>query len=154
MAVEVLGQTEVNGHGDSMDAFRQAHEANSRALINLLEHRAKNAPLPAYDPKHPDNSWPVMVYHPAKGELTVGKNLKGVEDPAARQRITRENKAKYDAAIADGYRDEPYLKPQIAVLDPASEKKALLDRNQELEGKIAVLTDQFAKLMARIDAVK
>ena len=151
MSVEVIGiPGESNGYGDSMDAFRGAHENTSRIILNLAAGRKKNAPAPIYDPSHPDNQWPVMVYHSANGEKVIGTSLAGLVG-AARTQAERENKAALAQAIRDGYRQEPYQKPQIAVLDPAAEKQALADRNKELEGKIVAQQDLLAKLQASVE---
>lgn len=137
MAVEVLGVPgESNGYGDSMDAFRDAHRNNSRIILNLAQGRKKNAPAQDYDPDHPANQWPLMVYHPAKGEKTVS------------------SAAELKQAKADGYRNEPYLKPQIALLDPAAEKAALVAKNQELEGKLVATQDLLAKFGERLAAIE
>jgi hypothetical protein len=156
MGVEVLGvANEGNGHGDTMDSFRQAEISNSKVLLNLAAGRKKNAAHPVYDPDHSDNAWPKMMFHPGLGERTVGVTLVGVKDEDERAAIEKSNKKAVDQAKAEGYRDMPYPKVQIAVLDPAAEKKAMLDKNIELEGKLAVLTDQMNKLLAgQADAKK
>lgn len=144
----------MDGLGDAHAAFVEAHESNSKQLLNLAEGRKKNEPRPVYDPSHPDNLWPLMVHHAAKGELTIGKTLKGVTSPSERAQITKANeKAKADA-LASGYRLEPYIKPQVAVLNPEAEKAALLRRNQELEGQINTLTDEFSKIRTMLEAQK
>jgi uncharacterized protein YPO0396 len=49
---------------------------------------------------------------------------------------------------------EPYLKPQVAVLDPAVEKKAMLEKNQELEGKLVAANDTLSKVLERLAALE
>jgi hypothetical protein len=124
-------------------------------LLNVAEGKKKNTPRPIYNPEHPDNAWPVMVYSadPVKPELIVGKSLVGVTDPRQRKQIESDNEAEYKKAIAAGYRDEPYAKPQIAVLDPAQEKLELKRKNDELQAQINALADQFAKLSAKPEPV-
>ncbi len=154
MGVEVLGvPNEGNGYGDTMDAFRDAHLANSRVLLNLANGRKKNAATPPYDPAHADNRWPTMVYSATFGEKTIGVSLVGLKD-SVRAEALKANEAALADAIAAGYRRKPYEKPQVAVLDPAAEKKALLDKNQELEGKIVAQGDSFAKLQAQFEDLK
>jgi hypothetical protein len=154
MAVETIGMGgEINGYGDAMDAFRSSHEQNSRALINLAAGRKKNAVIPPFDPQHPDNQWPVMVYHAEKGELTVGKNLLGLVG-IVRQDAEKTNKAELNAALKAGYRTEPYKKPQVVVLDPAVEKAAILAKQNELQGIIVAQNDVNQKLMARLEALE
>ena len=161
MAVEVLGVPgEVNGYGDSMDAFRSAHETNSRILVNLIlmdadkaagiqTKRKKNDPAVAYDPNHPDNQWPVMYYHAEKGEKVFGSSLVGLRGDA-RRRTEADNKAALATAQKEGWRAEPYLKPQIAVLDPAVEKAAMVAKNQQLEGQLVQANDTLRKLEERL----
>ena len=158
MGVEVLGAGggEVNGHGDSFEAFVQANESNARMLLNVAEGKKKSTPRPAYNPDHEDNAWPVMVYStdPAKPEMTVGKSLVGITDPRERKQIEEDNKVAYKKAVSAGYRDEPYAKPQIAVLDPAAEKIELKRKNDELQAQINALADQMAKLTAQPPATQ
>jgi hypothetical protein len=149
MGVEVLGvANEGNGHGDTMDSFRQAEIANSRILINLANGRKKNAPTPAYDPDHPDNASPKMMFHPGLGERIVGVSLVGLTDEDERTARERSNQKAVAQAKADGYREAPYPKVQIALLDPAAEKKALQDKLTEQSGQITALSEQVNKLLA------
>lgn len=155
MSVQAFGeQFDGNGFDKSWEAHVTSHVQNSNALLNLAEGKKMSTLRPFYDPSHPDNQWPLMLHHPAKGELAVGTNLKGVSEPLTRQRIQRENEAAVKGALAGGYRREPYLKPQVAVMDPAAEKQALLRRNQELEGQLATTNDMLQKLSARLDAME
>jgi len=133
-----------------MDAFRNAHRDNSRIILNLAAGRKKNDPTPAYDPKHPDNAWPKMVYHPEKGEKTIGTNLLGLP-PAVKVQTAKENAAALAQSVKDGWRSEPYVKPQIAVLDPALEKAALKATNDALQGQIVAQADELAKLRAAVE---
>lgn len=149
MGVEVLGvANEGNGHGDTMDSFRTAEISNSKVLLNLAAGRKKNAPHPHYDPAHDDNAWPKMMFHPGLGERTVGVSLVGITDEDARADKEKSNQKAVAQAKADGYRDEPYPKVQIALLDPAAEKKALQDKITEQDGKLVALSDMVSKLLA------
>lgn len=151
MAVEVIGVPgESNGYGDSMDAFRNAHRDNSRIILNLAQGRKKNDPAPEYNPSHPDNAWPTMVYHPEKGEKTIGLSLAGLSG-SARRETENANKAALAQSAKDGYRSEPYQKPQIALLDPAAEKLALKQKNDELEGKLVAQADELSKLRQLVE---
>lgn len=152
--VEILGNGgEINGYGDSMEAFRNAERLNANALLNHMERKPKNAFRPEYDPRHPDNQWPVMLYHPEHGEKVIGINLKGLSG-LMREDAEKRNKQAMKDTLAAGYRTEQYMKPRVVMLDPAAEKEALIARNKELEGKIVVLTDMFSKLMTRLDSVE
>lgn len=145
-------QMGADGLGESLAAHVESHESNTKQLLNLADGKKKTDPRPFYNPDHPDNAWPVMVHHPAKGELTIGRTLKGVTNAAERAQITKLNdKAKVDA-LASGYRVEPWAKPQIAVLDPATEKAAMLKQNEDLRGQLAVLQDAVSKLVASQEA--
>lgn len=153
MSVQSYGQTnDGRGHEKSMAAFKRSHEENTNALLNLAEGKSEEEPRPAYDPNHTDNHWPIMVHHAAKGELVVGKSLRGIKDPAERRQVTDTNKAAKKAALDGGYRCEPYLKPQIAVMDPAAEKAAMKAENAELRGQINALNDMMARVLAGIEA--
>ena len=94
-----------------------------------------------------------MVYHPEKGELVVGVNLKDLTGNLRKEKEAG-NKAALSIAFKSGYRAEPYLKPQIAVYDAATEKAALQARNRELEGHIVSQGDLLAKLVARLEAIE
>src|ERR1700721_194422 len=161
MGVEVIGvgQGEIDGYGDNMEAFRTEHHKTSQIVENLRLGRKKNAFPAPYDPNHPDNQWPVMVYHPAKGELVVGKSLVGISDgpgerngPRARGEAL--NKQELDAALKAGYRREPFVKPQVVVLDAATEKAALVAKNNELQGQVVAQSDLIAKMNARLEALE
>lgn len=153
MAVQTFGQAfEVDGHAKSLVQFRSAHNINSNGILNAAEKRNPDDPRPPYDPAHPDNQYPSMLHHPQLGELTVGRSMVGVTDLRERARITKDNDAAWDAALAKGYREEPYAKPQLVVLDPLVEKAELLRKNQELQGQIVSQEDRLRKLEARLDA--
>lgn len=148
MAVTSYGQTnDGRGHQKSHAAFKKAHEENTTALLNLADGLPEDAARPPYDPTHVDNQWPVMLHHATYGELTVGQTLKGKTEPAIRRQIMEDNHAAKKAALKQGYRSEPYLKPQIVVLDPAVEKAALIRERDDMKGQINALHDMLAKLM-------
>lgn len=155
MGVQAYGeQMDGQGHERSMAAFVESHESNSKALINLANGRKQNAPTPPYDPTHPDNKWPMMVHHPAKGEKPIGTNLKGVTDVSQRVAITKANEADLKEHLATGWRKDPYVKPQITVLDAATEKAALVERNRQLEGGLVAANDLIVKMEARLAALE
>ncbi len=150
MSVEVLGvANEIDGHGDSMEAFRSANDQNANHLLNVTEGKKKNTPRPLYNPNHPDNQWPKMRYHAEKGQLTIGKSTKGVDDARQKAQIVKDNEAALKAAEAEGWRSEPYQKPQIAVLDPAVEKVRQQQEMTELRGQLVAMQDMVAKLLAK-----
>lgn len=150
MGVEQLGvPNEGRGYEDSIEAFKMSHEQNSRQILNIAEGRKKTDPRPAYDPNHPDNRWPLQV-HRADGTKDVGVTLLGVTIPSERHRITEENQQALKQAIADGYRREPFIKPQVAVLHPDAEKAALKATNENLQAQLNALADQNARIMEAI----
>lgn len=90
----------------------------------------KDDPRPAYQ----FQPWPTMVYH-ADGRF----------EPAR-------NKEELAAWITKGFRREPYPKIQIEVLDPATEKKALKDENNQLRAQMARQADLMEKMIKRMEA--
>lgn len=146
MAVEQLGVIDDGlGFEKSHEAFRESHETNTRHLLNIAEGKKQTAPRAPFDPDHADAQWPVMVYHAAGKEKVIGASTAGL-DPRSAKNATDDNKAAMALALKDGFRKEPYLKPQIAVLDPAAEKQALKDANERLQGQITAQADAMAKL--------
>lgn len=156
MAVTSYGEiNDGRGHQKSHAAFKKAHEENTNALINLAEGKPGDEARPVYDPQHPDNHWPIMLHHHERGELTIGRTLKGITDPALRREVLEDNhQAKKNAIKVMGYRSEPYVKPQIAVLDPAVEKAALQKQLAEQQGQIVALSDMVSKLLAGQQSAK
>ncbi len=154
MAVEILGNGgEVNGYGDSMEAFRNADRMNANALLNHMERKPKNAFRPEYDPRHPDNQWPVMLYHAEHGEKVVGVNLKGLEG-FMREDAEKRNKEALKKMLSDEWQYEQFMKPRVAVLDPAIEKAALIARAQHAEGQVVALNHAFIKLEERLNSLE
>lgn len=155
MAVQALGKTfGQDGHKKTVAETWRAHVTNSNALLNLTEGKDAEEPREPYYRGHPDNQWPVMVYHPAKGELTIGKNLKGVTKQDERVAIIKQNQQDLKDALAGGYRKEPYPVVKALVMDPATEKAAALAREQELRGQNTMLADLVTKLSTRLDAME
>ena len=153
MGVQVFGnQAGANGHEKTMSQFRSSNTTNGNGLLNHFEGKDVDAVRPPYDPKSPDNQWPLMVHHPAKGELTVGKTTLGAPNENAKREIVKQNLADLDAAFKAGYRKEYYVKPQIAVLSPEVEKAESLKREMELRGQNVALQDQLNKLQAAFEA--
>ena len=76
--------------------------------------------------------WPRRMYHAEFGEMDV--------------RDFREAKS----AEEKGYRNEPYPKPVIAIYDPATEKAAMVAKNQELEGKLLAMQDMMMKMSEKV----
>lgn len=157
MAVEVLGvQGEVDGYGDSMGAFRNANDSNSKVLLNIADGKVgknRHDPRPPHDHNHPDNQWPVWMHSPG-GDKLFGKSVKGIDDPRVRQRVIAANEAAVEEAKKTGFRMEPYPKPQIAVLDPAAEKAAQEAKTRDLEAKLVAAHDLINKFTERLTALE
>lgn len=86
---------------------------------------------PAY--VHAD--FPCMLYKPYPGE-------KG--------QLVVLHKAEMEQALRDGWREKPYPVVQVEVNDPAREKKALLDKNNELESKLIQQAEALEKMQAQM----
>lgn len=116
----------------SLAAFRKHHSGVSDALLNITEGLDPDDPRAAVQ----FQPWPTMLYH-ADGRF----------EPAA-------DKSELGELQKRGFRREPYPKPQVQVLDPATEKKALLQQNQQLQGQITSQSDIIEKLAARLEALE
>lgn len=151
MAVEQLGITnEGLGFETSFEAHVLSHELNTKQILNIAEKRKKTDPRPPYNPHHADNQWPLQV-HRADGTKDIGISVLGVTNPEIRARILKENKEALQEAIQrDGYRREPFLKPQVEVLSPAAEKAAMLAKQADLQAQIAGLQDQNLRILEAI----
>ena len=150
VAPEAFG---ADGHAESMEAFITNHEQDSRKLLNLAEGKPAKAARPTYDPSHPDNAWPLML-HSSKGEITIGKSLRGVTNQAERAAIVKANELAKREAMALGYRTEPFVKPQVAVLDPATTAANMQKRNDELQAQLMAQSDLMARLAAQVEALE
>lgn len=135
--VSVIGAINegTGGLKESQSAFRKHHHDVGDALLNISgigtatgEAVDKDEPRPAYE--HQD--YPKMLFH-ANGSEKVVRNEK-----------------EHKAAEKLDFRTVPYPKAQVHVGDPQAEKKELLDRNRDLEGKISILTENFEKQQAQL----
>jgi hypothetical protein len=141
-SVTVTGMgNDMGGLKESLTAFRKHHKEVGAALLNISGVGTvtggpvdKDEERPAY--RHQE--WPIMLYHADGREVIVG-------DPDAPE---GRNKADIKAHLDLGFRREPYVKPQIQVLDPATEKKELLATNRQLQAQITLMNEQLQKLAA------
>ncbi len=136
--VNVVGMANdgMGGLKESLTVFRKHHKDVGESLLNVSgigtatgEPVDKDEERPAYE----HEEYPKMLYHVDRREQTV------------------ENPTEQKAAEKAGFRTAPYPKAQVHVGDPAAEKKELLDRNQELQGQVSVLTENFDKLQAQLN---
>ncbi len=138
--ISVIGVQEgMGGLKESISKFRKHHGEVGDALMNISglgtvtgDPVDKDEPRPAYH--HAE--WPMMIYH-ADG----------------RERVVQDHR-EYEEWRGKGFRDDPYPKPQVAVLDPATEKKALMETNRQLQGQVTTQQDLIDRLSARLDAVE
>jgi len=129
----------MGGLKESTAKFRKHHKDVGDALLNISGVDTvsggpvdKDEPRPTYHRQE----FPKMIYHAEKGEYIVG------------------DKAELDEYLADGWRKEPYSKPKVVVLDPAVEKKAVMDENARRRGQLATQGDILEKLAARLEAME
>jgi hypothetical protein len=138
--ISVIGVHDgMGGLKESLTKFRKHHDEVGSALMNISGIGTatggkvdKDEPRPAY--RHEE--WPRMVYHSdGREEIAVAPQ-------------------DYKEFVRKGFRDEPYPKPQIAVLDPATEKQALADHNKQLQSQITIQNELLSKLQARLETIE
>jgi hypothetical protein len=143
MSVQLLGeQWDQDGMALALSTHVEAHHKNSKELLNISDgledvkrgekRRSQYAPRPAYV----HQPYPKHLYH-ADG----------------REQIVADEDAQ-DAAVAAGFRTEPYPKVRVALGDPGAEKAALQAKLLESDGKIASQNDLLQKLMTRLEALE
>ena len=116
----------------SLASFRKAEAERGDALLNIAGVGTIDGnPCDPEDPRpaYQRQEWPRMIYHADGREVIVN--------------TTEEMKAKFD----QGFRKEPYMRPQVAVLDPAAEKKLLIDQLAE-ERALRAKSDELLKQLA------
>ena len=124
----------MGGLKESLAKFRKHHHDVGDALLNISgvgtpngESVDQDEPRPTY--VHQD--YPRTMYHADLRQETV------------------QDATEQKALEAQGFRTKPYARPQIAVHDPATEKKELVDRNRELQGTISQLLERLEALEKR-----
>jgi hypothetical protein len=138
-SISVIGvQDGMGGLKESQAKFRKHHGEVGDALLNISGVGTatgaavdKDEPRPGYQ----HQEFPKMLYKPNEEVIVT-------------------NKADMDAHLRAGWRDEPYLKPQVAVLDPATEKKALMETNAQQQAQLTVQNEMIQKLQARLEALE
>lgn len=138
--VSAIGLQEgMGGLEESMHEFKRHHEDVGNKLMNLSGiGTATGQPVKKTEPRpgYVHQPFPMMVYHSEHGELIVN-------DADELQEARRQQ-----------YRDEPYLKPRVAVEDPATEKRILQTQLKQKDGEIAQLSDVLSKAMERLDKLE
>lgn len=130
MSVQVFGgiQKGEGGFKESMKAFRTHHKEQGDQLLNIADGIDKDDARPAYIHKQ----FPKMLYKPTDEKVVM-------------------HEQEMKDAIETGWREEPYPRVQIAVLDPATEKRALIDRNGQMEAQIVLMQEQINKLVTSME---
>lgn len=131
--------TEAGGLKASLTAHRKHQEDVANALLNISGiDTITGGPVDKDDPRAPyvHQPWPCAMYHP-DGRYEVAATPKDMEELKTR-----------------GFRTEPYPRAQVAIGDPAAEKKELERKLKEKDGEIATLTDNLSKILARLEAIE
>lgn len=126
----------VDPHKESQVAFRKHAEEVSAAVLNISGIGTPNGePLDKDDPRpvYVYQAWPKMMYHADFRHVIVG-SAEEVEEMTIK-----------------GFRLKPYPKVQIAVADPATEKKELLATNRNLQGQIVTQQESLDRMQAQIN---
>lgn len=138
--IMVIGALDDQEHGltESLAAFDKNNRETVDALMNIsgvgtpegkkVHHATPRQPYVV-------QPFPAMLYKPGE-EITV-QNANEMADAQRR-----------------GYRTEPYIKPQVELLDPAQEKKNLMETNKQLQAQQIVQAEEMAKLMKRLEELE
>ncbi len=141
--VTVMGVADrpMGGLKESLSVFTRHHAEVAGALLNISgigtpdgEPLDKDDPRPQYNPDQ--HRWPTAMHH-ADGRVEQAQDKEAVAG------LTKL-----------GFRREPYRVPQVAVADPATEKKFLMDQLAEQRQQNNVLNDSLAKLQERLAALE
>lgn len=136
MGIQVFGgMQKAGGFKAAMKEHREHNAKQAAQLLQLadgLDHDDERGPY-VYQ------GFPKMLYKPDPGE----KGEKVVMNPD-----------QMAVAIQDGWREEPYPRLQIAVHDPATEKKALVDQNNQMAAQLVLQAEVIQKLTDRFDALE
>lgn len=132
MALQVFGGTQqAGGFPKAMKEHREHNQKQGAELLQLadgLDHNELRLP-------YVHQAFPTMLYKPDPGE----KGEKVVKDATEKA-----------IALQNGWREEPYPRVQIAVLDPATEKANLMDTNNRLQAQLVVQNESIQKMQAQM----
>ena len=120
---------------ESQVAFRKHQAEVGDAVLNVSGIGTPNGePLDKDDPRPPyvHQEWPKVMYHADGRFLEVA------------------NSAEMEEATVGSFRLKPYPKVQVAVADPATEKKELLATNRNLQGQIVSQQELIERMEARL----
>lgn len=140
-AVSVAGMVTdgMGGLRESQAAFRKHHKEVGDALLNISGlDTPTGGPVDKDEARQPyiRQEWPKMIYHADGRELIV-------HDDTERQDHFKR-----------GFRNDPYIKPKVAVNDPATEKKALMDTNTQLQAQLTQQNELILRMAERLEALE
>lgn len=137
--VTVMGGVTAEGGLKEAIAVQRRHNALvADSLLNISGvGTVTGAPVHKDDPRpvYVHQEYPKMLYKPTD------------------EKVVLHEQEELDAVSA-GWREKPYPKVQIAVLDPATEKKALLDTNNQLQAQMIRMQEQMDKMTAALTEKK
>jgi hypothetical protein len=129
----------MGGLKESQTAFRKHHKDVANALLNISGIDTPTGEAVDKDEErmpYVKQAFPMMIYHPEKGEMTVYEASELKE------------------AQRSGWRQEPYIKVRITMNDPGAEKAALEAKLKEQNGVIVQQNDLLQKLLDRVAALE
>ncbi len=128
MGISVFGgMQQAGGLKQALKEHREHHKKQADELLQLTDGLDHNEPRAAYV----HLGFPKMLYKPDPGEKGEKVVLTAAE---------------MAVAVENGWREEPYPRVQIAVLDPATEKKALVDQNNQMAAQIVMQNESMLKM--------
>ena len=128
MGIQVFGgMQQAGGFKQAMKEHRMHNAKQGDELLQVAEGLDHNEPRAAYV----HQGFPKMLYKPDPGE-------KGEKVVLTAQEMS--------VALEDGWREEPYPRVQIAVLDPATEKANLMDTNNKLQAQLVQQNEALLKM--------
>ena len=137
--VTVMGGVHTEGGLKEAQAVQRRHNAEvADALLNISGVGTANGqPVHKDDIRKPyvHQDFPMMLYKETEEKVVL-------------------HEAEKKQALAEGWRVEPFPKVQIAVLDPAMEKKNLLDTNNQLQAQLVRQQELMEKMAARLESLE
>lgn len=136
MPIQVFGgMQQAGGFKQAMKEHRQHWQKQGDELLQVAEGLDHNEPRAPYV----HQGFPKMLYQPVRGE-------KGEKVVLNAQEMA--------VAIEDGWREEPYEFPSIAVLDPQTEKAALAKKLEQAEAQNIQLSTLMSKMSERLEKLE
>lgn len=140
MSVSVMGGVQEEfGIKTAMKVQRVHNGEVADALLNISGVGTRTG-----EPVHKDE--PRIPYTHAEFPKMLYRSLPGEKGQLV---VMHANEMK--AALESGWREEPYPVLQVAVLDPAQEKKNLLDTNERLQSQLIQMQEQMDKMAKLVE---